>query len=128
MDDVTTAVFIEQVGDWYEVMNNNKIELCFSKHKPQAHEECLQWLEHFMYFFSSTKMHSSQQQDSLKPTQKGVLMTTKSIVTLQKTLLDNGFDFVLSSRFSNDCIGKKHIQQKYYLFTLINTSCFWKKY
>ena len=101
-DDITTAVFIEQIGDWYETMNNGKFELAFSKYKPEVYAECVTWLENFMYFFSSTKMHSSQHEDALKPTQKGVLMTTKSTVTLQKDLLNTGFKYVLSSRFSND--------------------------
>ena len=80
----------------------------FSFENPEKYDEYLDWLIHFMEFFSSTKLHSTQKQNALKPTQKGVLLTTMSILMLQKDLLlpENGFEFVLSARFSNDCIGK----------------------
>ena len=105
-EDLTTALFIEHIGDWFEIMNNRKISFAFSKHKPEEYDKHLDWLIHFMDFFSTTKMHKSQKDNSLKPTQKGVLLTTMSILMVQKDLLlpENGFDFVLSARFSNDCI------------------------
>ena len=89
-------------------MNNRKISLAFSKHNPEKYDKYLDWLIHFMEFFSSTKMHEKQTENALKPTQKGVLLTTMSILMIQKDLLlpENGFEFVLSARFSNDCIGK----------------------
>ena len=124
-EDLTTAVFIEHVGDWFEIMNNRKLALAFSKHKPEVYDKYLDWLIHFMEFFQSTKLHPKQQENSLKPTQKGVLMTTMSILMVQKDLLleEVGFRYVMSARFSNDCIGKKHGLKLYDLFAL-NTSCF----
>ena len=107
-EDLTTAVFIEHIGKWYEIMNNRKLSLAFSKKRPEEYDKYLDWLIHFMEFFSSTKLHSSQKENALKPTQKGVLLTTMSILMIQKDLLlpENGFEFVLTARFSNDCIGK----------------------
>ena len=84
--------------------------MAFSNYKPETHERYVNWLGHFVDFFTSTKLHPSQKDDALKPTQKGVLLTTHSILMLQKELLNVGFDFVLSSRFSNDCIGKNYTQ------------------
>ena len=92
-------------GDWYEIMNNKKFALAFSKNKPDIHDKYMDWLIHFMDFFATTTLHKSQKESVLKPTQKGVLMTTLSVLQLQHFLLDIvGFQYVLSARFSNDCV------------------------
>ena len=97
----------EHVGDWYEIMNNRRISLAFSENKPDVYEKYVNWLGHFMDFFTTIKLHPSQKDNALKPTQKGVFLTTTSILMLQKELLQSGYEFVLTARFTNDCIGKK---------------------
>ena len=102
-DDLTTAFFLEATADWFNICNNRSFKLAFSKKKPEVHKEYVDWLKWYMEFYCSMKL-SEKQGASLKPTQKGLIMATSSILILQESLLDSGFEFVLSARFTNDCI------------------------
>ena len=100
---LTTAYFCTCVSDWYDIMNNRKVSIAFSYKNMEAHEEFTSYLKFFMRFFSSMKLHPNQK-GGLKPSQKGVLLSTSSVLYLQMVLLDEGYVFVLTARFSNDCI------------------------
>ena len=107
-EDLTTAFFIESVDNWYNIMNNRKLSLAFSRKNPEAHAEVISYLVWFMSMYGSCKLHHKQQDDTLKPSQEGVLLSTSSILYLQEKLLNQGFDWVLSARFSNDGIENYH--------------------
>ena len=91
----------------YEICNNRKISRAFSYKNPELHEEFVTFLTWFMGFYGSMKLHVNQK-NALKPTQEGVLLSTTSLLYLQKKLLDAGYDFVLTGRFSNDGIENYH--------------------
>ena len=100
---LTTAYFCACVSDWFDIMNNRRRSMAFSYKKREVHEEFTAYLKWFMRFYSSMKLHPNQK-SGLKPSQKGVLISTSSVLYLQVILLDEGFVFVLTARFSNDCI------------------------
>ena len=99
---LTTAYFCACVSDWYDLMNNRSRAMAFSYKKMEIHEDFTAYLKFFMRFYSSMKLHPNQK-TGLKPSQKGVLIVTCAILFLQKSLLDEGFEFVLTARFMNDC-------------------------
>ena len=42
-EDLTTAVFIEHIGDWYEICNNHRRGIAFSYYNREAHERYVNW-------------------------------------------------------------------------------------
>ena len=50
---------------------------------------------------------NKKQKGGLWKVQKGVLLSTCSVLYLVKKLFDLGYRYVLTARFTNDCIGKE---------------------
>ena len=99
---LTTAYFCVCVSDWYDICNNRGGSIAFSYKKREVYDEFTAYLKFFMRFYASMKLHPNQK-SGLKPSQKGVIISTSAILHLVEALLDEGFDFVLTARFSNDC-------------------------
>ena len=99
----TTAFFCDAVGRWWELMDNRRAKLLFSKNHPQALKENFEYLEWFARFYASMKLHPNQG-DSLKPSQIGVLVSTYSMINMVTELLESGHDAIYSSVTSQNAL------------------------
>ena len=85
-DDLATAFFCKAVSKWYDVVTAKNWQLALSLDKPEKYEETIKELKWFMSFYSTMKLHPTQQ-DSLKPSQKGVLLSTTSLMGIAEDFL-----------------------------------------
>ena len=105
---LTTAHFCEMVGRWYEIMASRKKFHSFIADQTQENDIKIAFLNKFMTFYCSMTLHDSQK-ESFKPTQTGVILSTFSIIKLQKRLLEkDGFEYFLPGKTTNDPIEQYH--------------------
>lgn len=98
---LTTAWFFKQVNRWFDLMCSRHPCLALSMQRPDKHAEAVNFLESFIDMFSRIRIGDG----SWKPVQTGVLISTKSILGLQRRLLvEDGFSFLLTSRFTQDSL------------------------
>ena len=101
----TTAFFLDCVGRWYELMDNRRSKLVFANNNQEALKENFEYLKWFARFYASMKLHPNQG-ESLKQSQKGVLVSTYSMVDMVTELLENGHELIYSSKMSQNALGK----------------------
>ena len=65
----------------------------------------MEYLEWFAGFYASMKL-SPRQGESLMPSQKGVLISTYSMVNMVTNLIEDGHDLIYTSRMSQNALGK----------------------
>lgn len=98
---LSTAWFFKTVNKWFDLMCSRHPGMAFSLAKPEKHDEAVAFLEFFMDMFQRVKIGDGV----WKPVQTGVLLSTSSILALQKTLLhEDKYTFVLTSRFTQDSL------------------------
>ena len=74
-----------------------------SKQNSQQYNKAIEHLEDIIQLFLEITIG-----DQWKPVQTAIVTTTKSILDLQKLLIEtHGFKFVLTARFSQDSLGSK---------------------
>ena len=99
---LTTAWFIDQVERWFYLMTSRYPSCALSKMNLTVYNDAIQFLKEFMDLFGRMKVGSTK---VWKPSQTGVLISTQSVVQLHAKLLENKkYEFVLTSRFSQDCL------------------------
>ena len=100
-DLLTTAWFIEETRKWFDLMTSRHVIEALSMNNLPAYVEALNHLRTMISIYKSLKVENG----CWKPWQTGVLMSTESIIKLQeKLLVTEGFGYVLSARFTSDCI------------------------
>ncbi|KAM7306127.1 uncharacterized protein ISCGN_016023 [Ixodes scapularis] len=100
-DVLTTAWFIEHVNRWFELMSSRHPTTALSFFDSERYSEALTFLNKFKDMFTSLKIDTG----TFKPVQTGVILSTSSILYLQDLLLhEEGFTFVLISRFTQDSL------------------------
>jgi len=83
-------------------MSNRNPALALSMLKPQKYSETIEFLNEIIDIFNQMEIGTPS---AWKPIQTAVLMSTTSLLQLSKYLLNEiGFQFVLSARFTQDCI------------------------
>lgn len=98
----TTAWFLDQVEKWFYLMTSRHPSCAISKMNPEIYNDSIEFLKNFMDIFRRLEVGHKK---SWKPSQTGVLVSTESLLGLQAELLENrGYDFILTSRFSQDCL------------------------
>ena len=103
----TTALFIEVVSKWFQLVTsrNHKFALGYRPGDEESefkYTEAVVFLEDVVRLFSDMKIG---EKGGFKPVQRGVLLTTKSVLELADYLIEeHNYRFVLTSRFSTDCI------------------------
>ena len=103
-----TAVFCQVVGRWMEIMSCNFEEIAFSLHDVEKYEEQIQFLEMAANFICSLKFGN---QRAWKPFQKGVALSTKSVMWLAEEFLknsENKLDYYLPGRASGNPVESLH--------------------
>ena len=107
---LTTAMFCSKTGAYYDQMTNRGVGLAFSKLRPEKLEEAFAKLDWYMGFYTSMtigKKHKGGQ--SLKPTQRGIIMATVSMIDLATFMLEqDGVKFLRPGMIGNDPIENFH--------------------
>jgi hypothetical protein len=103
---LTTAFFINMVSTWFKLISSRTTTLALNKFNLRVYQETLLFLDEFITLFSSLQVAPDKNGKSLwKPIQTGVILTTKSILDLQNLFLnEKKYSFLLTSRFSQDCL------------------------
>ncbi|XP_073671126.1 transposable element P transposase [Paramisgurnus dabryanus] len=97
----TTAWFLEQVDHWFDIMSSRHPVMALSRHKLEEYQKAIKFLQDMMQLFRGLKIG---QTGSWKPVQTGIVMATSTILSIQQDMLAQGHMFVLTSRFTQDCL------------------------
>lgn len=103
---LATAVVCEMIGKWFDVMSARGLSMAFHASNPDENHSTVAFLNRFISFYCSLKLHKDQQ-DSFKPTQVGVILSTNGIIQL-KTKLLKSMPFFLPGKCTNDPIEQYH--------------------
>ena len=100
----TTAVFIEYIAQWWEIMKSRSVAHCFHSQNPLMWEKNMTFLKKFLDFWGTIKVHSTQTR-AYWPIQKSALLSTTSIMKMaEKMVHEDGYVFFLPGRCLNDAI------------------------
>ena len=50
---LTTAIFCEQVGEWFDIMSSRTSSFCFHQNAPETNARRVDFLKNFMKFYSN---------------------------------------------------------------------------
>ncbi|KAG8174450.1 hypothetical protein JTE90_027105 [Oedothorax gibbosus] len=100
----TTAWFVRQISKWYDLMTSRTPHLALSKFKLVEYKENITFLEEIIALFRSLQIVQKNGRTFWKPIQTGVILSTTSILNLQEQLFQEGFKYILTSRFSQDAV------------------------
>ena len=108
---LTTAHFIDLVAQWWTILKARCHQLAFSHRKREIYDEVINFLKTFMEFFASLEIYENQ--DYLEDVQKGVLMSTESMLWLQEQLLArDDVEFFMGGRCLGDPVECHHGQAR----------------
>lgn len=97
---ITTAWFLSQVNHWFDLMSSRHPIMALSRHKLESYDKATAFLSSFSTMICGCEFGFK---GGWKPVQSGVALSTKSVLELSDELLDKS-QFVLTSRFSQDCL------------------------
>lgn len=98
----TTAWFIDIIETWFTLMSSRHPSVALSLKNMQAYDEAISHLQKTMSIFQRMNVGS---RNLWKPSQTGLLISTKSMLDIQEDCLKNkGYAFILTSRFTQDCL------------------------
>lgn len=101
-DFLTTAWFVDQLERWFYLMTSRSPVNALSTLNEEAYEKAVTFLNDFMEIITLMEVGIKK---IWKPSQTGMLISTKSILDLQNILLkEKEYKFVLTGRFSQDCL------------------------
>jgi hypothetical protein len=99
---LTTAWFVKTINKWFKLMTSRIRSLAISKLNLREYEETISFLKECIFLFRNLKISENKK---WKPVQTGSILSTKSILDLQDYFLNvKGYDFLQTSRFSNDSL------------------------
>jgi hypothetical protein len=95
-----TAWFCKCSFQWFKLMTSRNQLLALSRTNLVEYNTAIECLKKFMTLIQNLSFGTK----SLKPFQKGILISTKSCIEHHEFLFEKGFKFVLMSRFTQDCV------------------------
>lgn len=98
---LTTAWFLEQVDHCFDLMSSRHLITALSRVKIEEYEKAIIFLQDIIHLLHGMKI---DHKGVWKPVQKRVIMGTKSVLGIQEEMLTRGHRFVLTSRFTQDCL------------------------
>ena len=98
---LTTSWFLEKVDHWFDLMSSRNVVTALSHFKMEECDKAISFLQDSIHLFRGLKIGP---QGSWKPVQTGLVMATTTIQEIQHDLLSQGHKFVLTSRFTQDCL------------------------
>ncbi|KAG0435581.1 hypothetical protein HPB47_018403, partial [Ixodes persulcatus] len=100
-DFLSAAWVFEQVKRWFDLMNSRHPVITINKHNLAIFTSTIEFLTIFHYFQRRLKIGNW----AFLPEQPGVVLSTKSVLNLQKMLIyKHSFSFALTPRFTQDCL------------------------
>lgn len=103
----TTAKFVEIISKWFGLISARSCMMALGKkvsdeRTQNKFNESIEFLNSVIELFRDVKIGSDQR---FKPVQRGVMITTKSVIELTTYLInERGYLYVLAGRFSQDCV------------------------
>lgn len=94
-------------------MTSRNLILALSKYNKNKYEECWSYLLKVINLFQYLKIGKKSH---YKSTYTGVIISTNSILHLMEYLLNKRYKFVLTSRFSQDCLESVFSIKKCYIY------------
>ena len=94
---MTTAAFIKLIYEWFDVINSKVRKKSITK---RNYTKTLEFLMKFITIINDTQFNAN----GWKPLNTGLIMTTISVCDLSQLLLHNGYEFILTHRFTQDAI------------------------
>ncbi|CAJ1057940.1 hypothetical protein AALO_G00089630%2C partial [Xyrichtys novacula] len=98
---LVTSWFLEKVDHWFDLMSSRNVATALSLFKMEEYEKAIHFLQDSIHLFRGLKIGHL---GSWKPVQTGLVMATRVILEVQQDLLSKGHKFVLTSRFTQDCL------------------------
>ena len=96
---LTTAWFVKLMDKWFNLMSSHHPVQALSKFSVEKYNASITFLSDIIELFQQIG------NKSWKPVQTGAIISTQSVLDLQKVLLDDcNFKFFLTSRLSQDCL------------------------
>ena len=100
-DLLTTAWFLKTMNRWFDLVSSRRQVTALSLKNPSQYHEATDFLRNVIRLFETMTIGSK---GAWKPVQTGVILTTYSILDISEHLLKSGYKFVLTSRFTSDCL------------------------
>ena len=99
---ITTAWFVSNIAKWFRLMTSRNLQNAISTFDRKKYEETISFLREMVNLLSNLRVGDA---GIFKSLQKGFMLSTTSAIQLSQYLLEKqGFKFVLTSRFTQDCV------------------------
>ena len=109
-DMLTTAIFCEYAGLYFDLFGSRSSKFCFTKGSPEKFEEYSKIIREFLDVIRGMVYDVAHGGDE-KPVRNGLVMSTHSMGDMIDLFLDElKFPFLLGSRFTTDAL-ENHISQ-----------------
>jgi hypothetical protein len=97
------AAFIDVIRSWFDLMTSRNRSMALSYSNKIKHGQAVTFLKDFISMVNDLNVEANGKM-MWKPWQAGMIISTTSIIQLQEELLDLGFTFILTSRFTQDAL------------------------
>lgn len=98
---LTTAWFIDLVDKWFNLMSSRHPSMALSKLHASSNKEAISHLKEVVWVFHDITIGYRA---GWKPVETGVILSTTTIFDLQSDYLAKGHKYLLTSRFTQDCL------------------------
>lgn len=98
---ICAAWFVAVISKWFSLMTSRYYKIALGKNNTTLYEENIAFLKEVIHIFNHLHIGNG----TFKPVQRGVMLSTQSILDLTEYLLsERNFKYVLTSRFTQDCV------------------------
>lgn len=99
---LTTTWFVNIVRKWFSLMTSRSCVLALGIKDNDAYNENINFLYEIVNIFTQLEIGKK---GSFKPVQRGIVISTTSIINLTEYLInERSFQFIFTSRFTQDCV------------------------
>lgn len=99
---ITTAWFVKNVSRWFSLMTSRNCKIALGLKNEEIYNANIKFLYEIIDLFKNIGIGKKE---IFKPVQRGIILTTTSVINLVEYLLNKrNFQFVLIGRFTQDCI------------------------
>jgi len=103
---LTTAWFVKSISRWFTLMTSRNCNVALGLKSKEKYDANVTFLREMINLFEKIKIGNK---DIFKPVQRGIILSTTSVLNLVEYLLkDCNFKFVLTGRFTQDCLENLH--------------------
>lgn len=99
---ITTAFFVKMIVKWYTVMTSRHCSISLGIKDLAKYKDMVSFLTEIIETFSNLRVGIKK---NFKPVQKGVIISTTSVIELASYLFrERKFQFLLTGRLTQDCV------------------------